>query len=91
MFGSIAALIIAYWYYQSATKQNLNPVKWAVIGVSAYFIPAVIWTLLVTPGLRDAFEHNQNMLLGFIVRFAYVAVGVGCSVLLHFKHLKKDV
>lgn len=90
MVGSIAALIIAYWYYQSALKRNLNPVKWAAIGVLAYFIPAVIWTVLVTPGLRDTVEHNQSVILGFIVRFAYVAVGVGCSVWFNFKHLRTD-
>ena len=90
MVGSFAALIIAYWYYQSAMTQNRNPVKWAGIGLLIYFIPAVIWTILVTPGLRDTVEHNQSVILGFIVRYAYVVVGVGCSVWVQLKHLRKD-
>ncbi len=88
MVGSIAALFIAYWYYQCAVKQNLNPVKWVAIGVLVYFIPAVIWTVMVTPGLKDTVEHNQSVLLGLFVRFAYIAVGVGCAVWVNFKHLR---
>lgn len=87
MLGSLAAIIIAIWFYTTARAMGKNPVSWAVIGLLAYFIGAILWTVLVTPPLRDSVEHNQSYILGFIVRYAYVVVGVGCAMWVKFKHL----
>ncbi len=90
MAGSIAALLIAVWFYTSAQKKGKNPVQWAIAGVVVYFIAAALWTFLVTPPLRDSVEHNQSYILGFIVRFGYVAVGGMVSAWVKFKHLDAE-
>ena len=90
MFGSIAAILIVVWFYKSALDKGKNAVSWACIGLVVYFIPAVVWTYVVTPGLKDAFEHNQSSLLGFIVSYAYVAVGVACAVWVRYKLYSQD-
>ena len=41
-----------------------------------YFLAALLWSLIVTPGVKDAAIHNQSGLLIFIVRYAYIAVGL---------------
>lgn len=90
MAGSIAALLLAVWFYTGAQAKGKNPVQWAVVGVVIYFIAAALWTFLVTPPLRDSVEHNQSYILAFIVRYGYVAVGVMCSAWVKFKHLDAD-
>ncbi len=87
MLGSVAAIALAIWFYTSAQSIGKNPVKWAGIGLLAYFISAALWTFLVTPPLRDSVEHNQSYILGFIVRYGFVIVGVACASWVKFKHL----
>ncbi len=89
MLGSLAAIFIAIWFYTTARALGKNPVNWAAVGLLAYFIGATLWTFLVTPGLRDSVEHNQSYILGFIVRYGFVAVGFGCALWVKFKHLGK--
>ena len=90
MTGAIAAIIIAVWFYKSALDSGKNPVAAVVQGFIAYFIPAVIWTLLVTPGLRDTVEHEPGFFLGFIVRHAYAVVGVICAAWVRYKLYSVD-
>lgn len=86
MAGSITAIAIVYWFYKSAGAAGKDPLASAFLGFIVYFIPAVAWTLLVTPGLRDAVEHNSNTLLALIVQYAYIAVGVACAAWVKPRH-----
>ena len=89
MSGAIAAIIIAIWFYKSALENEKEPVPSAVLGLIVYFVPAVIWTFAVTPGLRNFIEHNPSTLLGVFVAHAHVAVGVACAVWVKFKHFRQ--
>lgn len=85
MFGSIAAIVIAILFFKSAQEAGKDPLVWGVIGLVTYFIPAVMWTYIVTPDLRDSVEHNQSSLLAFIVRYAYIIVGSACALFVRYK------
>jgi len=76
MLGVVAALAIGYWFYSTAGRSGRAPVSWGISGVVVYFLAALIWSLTVTPGIKDAATHNQSGMLIFIVRYAYVGVGV---------------
>lgn len=89
MLGAIAAILITVWYYNGASESGRNPVHGAVTGFLVYFVPALLWTFLVTPGLRDTVEHDPGLLLGLVVRYGFVVVGVGCAVLFHYKVFTK--
>lgn len=89
MVGAVAAIIIAVWYYKGAIASNKDPVIYTMVGLALFFIPAILWTTLMTPGIRDVASHNQNGLLVFIVRYAYVAVGIASAVGLYAKLFAK--
>lgn len=86
MVGAIAAILIVIWYYKSALETQKNPISSAALGLLVYFIPAIIWTVAVTPGLRDTVEHNPNLILGLIVRYGFVIVGVACAAWVKPRH-----
>lgn len=76
MLGVIAASLVGVWFYSTAGRSGRPPVSWAVSGVVVYFLAALLWSLIVTPGLKDAAIHNQSGMLIFVVRYAYVLVGL---------------
>ncbi|MGZ4959359.1 MAG: hypothetical protein ACXV7J_08905 [Methylomonas sp.] len=84
MLGSIAAFLVGAWFYYTAPRSGKSPVSWAVSGVVVYFLAALLWTLLVTPAVKDAASHGQSGLLIFIVRYAYVLFGAVSAILLNF-------
>lgn len=88
MAGTITALLITYWFYKSAEATGKNPLSSAAIGFLSYLIPCVVWTFTVTPGLRDALEHNPGALSGLFVNYAYILVGIACAVGVKFMHFK---
>ena len=88
MVGAIAAALIAIWFFKTAQRQGKPPLKWLFIGVMSYYLAAILWTFMVTPPLRDMVEHNQNILLAWFVRFAYVVVGVLSAVGVNKRILK---
>ncbi len=75
MLGVITAGCICFWFYSTASRSGRTPVSWAISGVVVYFIAALIWSLTVTPAIKDTAIHNQNSVLIFIVQYAYIVVG----------------
>lgn len=83
MLGAIAAMLVGAWFYHTASRSGRPSVSWAISGVMIYFLAALLWTLLVTPGVKDAASHGQSGLLIFIVRYAYIIFGATCAVVLN--------
>ncbi|MFZ2448974.1 MAG: hypothetical protein CTY16_12155 [Methylobacter sp.] len=88
MIGTITAFLIAYWFYKKAEATGKNPLSAAGLGFLSYLIPCMVWTLTVTPGLRDAVDHNPGTLSGLIVNYAYILVGAACAIGIKFLHFK---
>lgn len=86
MAGSIAAVLMVVWFYKSAVATDKDPLPSAVLGFIVYFIPAVVWSTLVTPGLRDMVEHNPNTALALVVQYAYIIVGIACAAWVRSRH-----
>ncbi|QSA99852.1 hypothetical protein JWZ98_14290 [Methylomonas sp. EFPC1] len=83
MLGSIAAALVGIWFYNTAARSSRPPISWAVSGVVVYFLAALLWTLAITPSVKDAASHSQSAALIFIVRYAYIGFGVLVAVLLN--------
>lgn len=79
MVGVIAAIVVCVWFYSTAPRSNRSPVSWAVSGVIVYFLAALLWSLTITPVVKDTAIHTQSGVLIFIVRYAYIAVGLGAA------------
>lgn len=84
MIGFIAATLVGIWFYSTASRSGKAPVSWGFSGVVVYFLAALLWSLIVTPGFKDAAIHNQSGLLVFIVRYAYICVGVVAAAAVNF-------
>jgi hypothetical protein len=89
MAGTITAFLITYWFYKSADATGKNPLSSAIAGFLSYLIPCLVWTFTITPGLRDAVEHNPGTLSGLFVNYAYILVGIACAVGFKFLYFKQ--
>ena len=85
IIGSIAAILIFVWFYNTASTFGRKPLHWAIAGFVVYFIVALIWTYFVNPGIKDAAMHSRSTLLMYVVRYAYIVVGVTCAVIFNLK------
>ena len=83
MFSAIAAALIGVWFYQTAPRSGRAPFSWAVSGVVLYFLMALLWSMAVTPAIKDAASHNQGGLLVLIVQYAYIVFGVSVAALIN--------
>ena len=89
MIGTITAFLIAYWFYKSAEAAGKNPLSSAGLGFMSYLVACVAWTLTVTPGLRDAVDHNPGTLSGLFVNYAYILIGAACAIGIKFVYFKQ--
>lgn len=76
MLSVIAALLVAVWFYNTAPRSGRPAFSWCVSGVVVYFLAALLWSLAVTPTLKDMAQHQPNGLLIFTVRYAYIGIGL---------------
>ncbi len=76
MFGVIAAGLVVVWFYNTANRSGRSPVSWGVSGVVVYFLAALLWSLIITPFIKDTAIHTQSGVLIFVVRYAYIVFGL---------------
>lgn len=86
MLGSLAAIIIVFWYYQTAISKGKDPLASAILGFVVYLIPAASWTLLVTPSIRPEVEHSPNFLMALVAQYAYIIIAFACAAWVRYKH-----
>ena len=89
MLGTITGFLITFWFYKGAEATGKNPLSSALVGFLSYLIPCIIWTITITPDLRDAVDHNPGVLFGLFVNYAYILVGAVCAIVIKFKYFKK--
>jgi len=91
MPGTIAAIIIVILFIRSALESNQNPVPKAFIGFLSFFIPALLWTYFITPGLKDTLAHDpSNTTLRLTANYAYVLVASIVSLWAWTQVFKRD-
>lgn len=79
MLSSIAAALIAIRYYNTASRSARSPLSWAISGAMVYFLAALLWSLAITPAVKDMAVHTQSGLLIVIVKYAYIVFGLLCA------------
>jgi len=80
----IAAALVGVWFYNTASRSGRPQVSWGISGVVVYFLATLLWSLIVTPGIKDTAIHNQSNVLIFIVRYAYIGVGLASAAIINF-------
>lgn len=86
MAGTLAAIIIVFWFYRTAENKDRPPLPAAFLGFVVYLIPAILWTKLVTPSIRLSVEHNPNFMMALMAQYAYIITAVCCAAFVHFRH-----
>jgi hypothetical protein len=84
MLSFVAAVLIGVWFYNTASRSGRSPLSWAISGVVVYFLAALLWSLIVTPDVKDAATHTQSGWLVFIVKYAYITFGLVCAAGINF-------
>lgn len=79
MLSAIAAVLVGVWFYHTAARSGRSPLSWAISGFVVYFVAAMLWSLGVTPSIKDAANHTQSGVLVFVVQYAYIAFGLACA------------
>jgi len=90
IIGSLVAIFILVWFYNSAAEYGRNPLHWAIAGFLVYFIVAALWTFAINPGIKDAAMHSRDTLLMWIARYAYIVVALACAVVFNLKVGKRN-
>jgi len=80
IIGSIAAIAIFVWFYNTAPNSGRNPLNWAIAGFVVYFIIALVWTYAINPGIKDAAMHSRNVMLMYISKYAYIVVATAGAI-----------
>lgn len=83
MLSFIAAVLIGIWFYHTASRSGRSPLSWAISGFVVYFLAGLLWSLIITPGVKYAANHSQSGLLVFIVQYAYIAFGLVCAAVIN--------
>ncbi|MEQ1635693.1 MAG: hypothetical protein ABL903_03305 [Methylococcales bacterium] len=89
MLAKIAAIIVLVWFFQTATAQKENPVKWILIGLIGYWLIWWIVTLAVANPLLNSLPNRSWMLLS-VIRHLPAIAAVLAAVLVR-KKLLADV
>lgn len=80
IIGSIAAIAILVWYYQTAPGFDRNQMHWAIAGFMVYTLVALFWTYFINPSIKDAAMHSRNTFLMYVVRYAYIVIATAIAV-----------
>ena len=83
MLSSIVATLIAIWFFNTAPRSGRVPITWAISGVVVYFLAAWLWSLIVTPTIKEAAIHNPSGLLIVVLGYAYIAFAASCALVLN--------
>lgn len=85
IIGTLAAIFVLVWFYNSAPKYERNPLHWAMAGFVVYFLVALMWTYFVNPSIKDAAMHSRNTMLVYISRYAYIFIALTIAVFFNLK------
>jgi len=85
MPGALVAVLICVWYYQTATKLDINPLPWIVGGLIVYYGVKYGWTLGV---MRPVF--GQRMFGPWVNDLTGAAVGAVAAAVFRSQVLLKQ-
>lgn len=85
MPGAVVAVLICVWYYQTATKLNINPLPWIVGALIIYYGLKYGWTYGVMKRM-----FSMKSMSPFINDLSGAAVGLIGAALFNFKVLQKQ-
>jgi len=80
IIGSVAAIAIFVWFYNTAVHSGRDKLNWAIAGFVVYSVIAMVWTVGINPGIKDAAMHSRDTFLMYIARYAYIIVAVAGAV-----------
>jgi hypothetical protein len=96
MIQIIAAIIVAVWFFRSATKIGKSGIRWAIIGICAFILPDIPWALFAYQAILPTVIQSDIGDTGVIISalaIGLVGLLLGFIVVywVHRKYLKSNV
>jgi len=89
MWGGIVAVAFAIWFYKAAEKRGLPAMQWAVGGYLSFFVPNLIWSILVAkPMVVELHASHQTFKAG-LINASSILIGLGVALLVFWFVLPK--
>jgi hypothetical protein len=89
MFGGLAAIVIAIWFYRSAESRGLPGIQWAIAGAIAFYVPNVIWSLLIAKPMMTQLHAQNASGMASLLGFSSVFVGAAVAGLVYVLVLRR--
>lgn len=90
MFGGVAAALLCIWFYQTATKIHLHPLKWVVGVLILFYGVRYAWTFGVLKPLMGTQFRTHSMLTGVLIELSGVLIGGALAALFRSKVMLKQ-
>lgn len=88
MIGGIVALLIAVWFYNTASRAGKNPLQWMIAGIIAYYGTMLVWTYWIVSPLLGRFFDRHSLTAGLAIELSAVGAGALCAIIVRSKLLK---
>lgn len=79
MIGGVICILLAYWFYKSAEQRGLPNFQWALAGVLAFYVPNLLWAIVVAKPWVATLHAGNNTLLAGIINTSSVLLGLACA------------
>jgi len=90
MFGGVVAALLCVWFYQTATKIHLPPLKWVVGALILFYGVRYAWTFGVLKPLMGVQFKTHTMWTGVLIELSGVLIGGVLAALFRSKIMLKQ-
>lgn len=88
---AIVAILIAVWFYHSASKAKKDNVwPWVAAGVGSYYAAGALWVYAVLPLILGRRLHSPGFSMGLLLELSGILVGLLFVAWIRIKFLPKQ-
>lgn len=90
MFGGVIAILLCAWFYQTATRIHLPPLRWVLGALILFYAVRYIWTFAILKPLMGIHFKTHTMLTGIMIELSGALIGAGVAALFRSKVMLKQ-
>ena len=90
MVGGVIAVLVCVWFYQTASKLNINPLPWIVGALILYYGAKFGWIFGVVKPLMGGNFLGYGAMAGFLIELSGALAGAGVAAVFRSKVLLKQ-
>ncbi len=75
MVEGILAILVAVWFYRTATSRGQDPFLWAAVGVGVYYLAVFLWVWFNKTSFMEG-VHHQSVAVGVFIHYLGSVLGL---------------